>query len=68
VTSVKEIQAAIERLSLSDRGLLAKWFNGWNDDDWDRQMAVDFGPGGRYEEVPGRVKDEIKRGPLLDPP
>ncbi len=54
VSTVEEIQQAIEKLSLSERGKLAKWFNGWEDDDWDKQMAADFAPGGRYEHVPER--------------
>ena len=68
MSTVEEIQQAIEKLSLSERGKLAKWFNGWEDDEWDKQMAADFSPGGRYEHVPGRIDDEIKRGPLRDLP
>ena len=68
MSTVQEIQAAIEKLSLSERGRLAKWFNGWENDDWDAQMAADFGAGGRYEGVTDRVKEEIKRGPLTDLP
>lgn len=68
MSTVEEIQAAIEKLSLSERGQLAKWFNGWEDDDWDRQMATDFGPGGRYEHAPDRIDGEITRGPLRDAP
>jgi hypothetical protein len=68
VSTVEEIQQAIEKLSLSERGKLAKWFNGWEDDDWDKQMAANFAPGGRYEHVPERIDDEIKRGPLRDLP
>jgi hypothetical protein len=68
MSTVEEIQTGIEKLTLSERGRIAKWFNGWEDDDWDRQMNVDFGPGGRYEPIPERVKDEAKRGPLRDLP
>ena len=68
MSTVEEIQTAIEKLSWSERGRIAKWFNGWEDDDWDKQMAQDFGPGGRYEGVSDRVKEEIKRGPLSDLP
>ena len=57
MSTVEEIQTAIEKLSLSERGRIAKWFNGWVDDDWDKQMAKDFGPGGRYEHVPNRAND-----------
>ena len=68
MSKVEEIEQAIEALPLSERGQLAKWFNGWEDDDWDRQMATDFGPGGRHEQVPDRVREDAKRGPLLDLP
>ncbi|MEK7685496.1 MAG: hypothetical protein AAB466_08740 [Verrucomicrobiota bacterium] len=68
MSTAQEVQQAIEALSLSERAKLAKWFNGWDDDEWDRQMAADFGPGGRYEQIPKRVKEEIKRGSLLDLP
>jgi len=66
MSTVQEIQTAIEKLSLSERGQIAKWFNGWEGDDWDKQMAKDFDPGGHYEHIPDRVNDEIKRGPLAD--
>jgi hypothetical protein len=68
VSTVEEIQHAIEELTLSERGRLAKWFNGWEDDAWDQQMAKDFGPGGRYQDVPNRVREDARRGPLLDLP
>jgi hypothetical protein len=64
--TVQEIEAAIKRLSLSERAQLAKWFNGWKDDAWDQEMIKDFGPGGRYERVPERVRAEISRTPLKD--
>jgi len=68
MSTLQEIEQAIQELSLSDRAQLAKWFNGWEDDEWDRQMTQDFGPGGRHEKVPDRVREEIQRGPLLDLP
>ena len=68
MSSTEEIQIAIEKLSLSEQAQIAKWFNGWEDDDWDQQMAADFGPGGRYERVPDRINAEIKCGPLADLP
>jgi len=68
MSTTEEIQTAIEKLSLSEQGQIAKWFNGWEEDDWDKQMTADFSPGGRYERVPDRVKEEIKRGPLADLP
>ena len=68
MSTVQEIQSAIEKLSLSERAELAKWFNGWEDDEWDREMKRDFGPGGRYKKVLEQVDAEIDRGSLRDLP
>jgi hypothetical protein len=68
MSSVAEIQSAIEKLSLHERGELAKWFNGWEDDEWDKEMAGDFAPGGRLESLKDRVKQKAAAGPLLDLP
>ncbi len=68
MSTLQEIQQAIEQLSLSERAQLAKWFNGWEDDEWDQQMYRDFAKGGRYEQVPKRVQSDIEKGPLLDLP
>ncbi len=68
MSTLQEIQQAIEELPLSERSQLAKWFNGWEDDEWDQQMYRDFSKGGRYEQVPKRIQSEIEKGPLLDLP
>ena len=41
MSTVEEIKAAIEKLSLEQRAELARWFHGWKDDPWDRQMSRD---------------------------
>jgi len=68
VSTVAEIKAAVSKLSLSERAEFAKWFNDWTDDDWDRQMAADFAPGGRYESVLKEVDANIKSNNLRDLP
>jgi hypothetical protein len=68
MSTVAEIKAAVSQLSLSERAEFAKWFNGWTDDEWDRQMASDFAPGGRYQNVLEEVDSNIKANCLLDPP
>lgn len=35
MSSVDEIKAAIDRLSLTERAELEKWMHGWTDDAWD---------------------------------
>jgi hypothetical protein len=68
MSSLGEIQQAIENLSLAERAELAKWFNGWQDDEWDRQMAADFASGGRLEHLKGKVQKSIIAGSLPDLP
>lgn len=41
MSTLEEIKAAIEKLSLEERGKLARWLHGWSDDEWDRQMEAD---------------------------
>jgi len=68
MSTVAEIQSAIESLPLQERAELAKWFNGWEDDDWDKQMRRDFSPGGRLEKLKSKVQQKAAAGQLLDLP
>ena len=68
MSTVAEIKNAVANLSLSERAEFAKWFNGWEDDEWDKQVAADFAPGGRYEAVLKEVDDNIATGKLRDLP
>ena len=68
MSTVAEIKQAVTKLSLSERAEFAKWFNGWEDDEWDRQMAADFTPGGRYANVLREVDDNIQAGRLGEMP
>lgn len=62
MSTLVEIKAAVENLSVSERAEFAKWFNGWEDDAWDRQMAADFAPGGKHADVLREVDENIKAG------
>ena len=68
MSTVAEIKEAVEKLSLSERAEFAKWFNGWEADEWDRQMASDFAPGGKHEAVLKEVDSNIRSGTLRDLP
>jgi hypothetical protein len=68
VSTVTEIKQAVEKLSLSERAEFAKWFNGWEDDEWDRQMASDFAPGGKHADVLREVDGNIAGGRLDNMP
>jgi hypothetical protein len=45
--TVEMIKEAIVHLSESDRKQLAEWLEELEEEEWDRQMEVDFAPGGR---------------------
>lgn len=68
MNTVEEIKAAVSNLSPSERAKFAKWFNSWTNDEWDRQMARDFAPGGRYEGVLKAVDENTKSGNLRNLP
>ena len=46
--TVKEIKAAISKLSLEERAELTAELCGWADDEWDRQMKAD-GAAGKFQ-------------------
>jgi hypothetical protein len=68
MSTVAEIKQAVQKLSLSERAEFARWFNEWEDDDWDRQMAEDFAPGGKHAHVLREVADNAHAGKLRDLP
>lgn len=68
MSTLAEIKQAVTKLSLSERAEFAKWFNSWEDDEWDRQMAADFAPGGRHADVLREVDDNIRSGRLGNMP
>ena len=45
MSTVEEIKSAIDKLSLSERAQLERLLHGWEDDDWDRQIANDASAG-----------------------
>lgn len=68
MSAVEQIKAEVQKLSISERAEFAKWFNGWTDDEWDKEMAEDFGPGGRHESVLREVDENVRKGRLRDLP
>ena len=64
--TVDSIKDAITALSESDRHSLAAWLNEFDYDDWDKQMAKDFSPGGRGMGLVEQVKREIAEGKATD--
>jgi len=60
--TVEAIKDAIAALPTEDRHSLALWLNGLEYDDWDKQMAEDFAPGGRGWALVDRVMREVAEG------
>jgi hypothetical protein len=67
MSTVEEIKAAIEKLSIDDRARLERLLHGWADDEWDRQIAADASAG-RLDGVLERVDRAIDAGHLRDLP
>src|SRR4051812_38144968 len=61
MTTVQEIKAAIDKLSLSERAELEKILHGWEDDEWDRQMIADA-KSGKLDQLLGKVNSNIDAG------
>lgn len=67
MSTVEEIKTAIEKLSLEERGELARWLHAWKDDEWDRQM-VDDAAAGRLDGLLAGIDEDIRQGRLQDLP
>jgi hypothetical protein len=67
MSTVEEIKAAIAKLSLEQKAEIARWFHGWSDDEWDRQIADDAAAG-RLGTLLAQVDRDIKSGQLKDLP
>jgi hypothetical protein len=67
MSTVEEIKAAIEKLSLEERAELERALHGWVDDDWDRQIKADA-EAGRLDQILKEVDNDIDSGNLRDMP
>ena len=68
--TVETLKEAINELPEEERHSLAAWLNGLDYDDWDKEMARDFSPGGRGSHLVERVKREVAEGkarPMQEP-
>ena len=59
--SVKEIEAAITKLSPSDLAELAAWFASYHNQEWDRQIERDL-DAGRLDGFLAEVEAEYAKG------
>jgi hypothetical protein len=60
--TVETLKEAIAGLPDDERHTLAAWINQLDYDDWDREMATDFSPGGRGEHLVERIRREVADG------
>ena len=68
MSTVAEIKAAIDRLSLQERCELEALLHPFEDNDWDRQIAEDAKPGGKLHRLMEQSEAEFKAGKLRDFP
>jgi hypothetical protein len=66
MSTVAEIKAAIDQLAPQQRCELEALLHPWTDDDWDRQMADDAGPGGKLHERMVASRKNAQAGKLMD--
>jgi len=67
MSTVHEIKAAIDKLSLSDRAELERLLHGWIDDEWDRQIRADA-TSGKLDILLKEVDEEIDAKRLRELP
>jgi hypothetical protein len=67
MSTVAEIKSAIDQRSPQERCELEALLHPWEDDDWDRQMVTDTGPGGKLHRLM-EVSLERASGELRDIP
>ncbi len=67
MTTIDEIKAAIDHLSLRERAEVARWLHGWGDDAWDQQMQRDA-TSGKLDYLLKEVDADISSSRLEDMP
>jgi hypothetical protein len=60
--TLASIKSAIEELPEEEKGALIDWLLSLDREQWDKQIADDFSPGGRGASLLDKVDDAIDRG------
>jgi uncharacterized protein with von Willebrand factor type A (vWA) domain len=68
MSTVAEIKNVLPALTLAEREEITRFLHELDDDDWDRQMAVDANPGGKLHQLMEQAEAEAKAGKLRDFP
>ncbi|HEY1629314.1 MAG TPA: hypothetical protein VGF52_05615 [Tepidisphaeraceae bacterium] len=67
MSTVEEIKAAIDKLSLSERARLERILHEWTDDEWDQQMTQDAVEG-RLDKLISEADADIDENRLRETP
>ena len=62
MSTVQEIQAAIETLSSAQSLELERWWDAYQEKAWDKKLALDSQPGGRLSVILREVDADIDAG------
>jgi hypothetical protein len=62
VSTVQEIQVAIQTLSPDQHGELERWWDAYQEKGWDAKLAHDSKPGGRLENILREIDADIDAG------
>jgi hypothetical protein len=62
MSTVQQIEAAIQKLPRDEFWKLAKWFDDQRNEVWDREIEQDAQPGGRLDKLARQALKEIETG------
>ena len=61
MSTVEEIQTAVQRLTIEERDQLRDWFQAFEDDDWDREIAADVADG-KLDKLAAEAEKDFREG------
>jgi len=67
MSTVQEIESAIQKLPTQEFAKLSKWFDEYRDDGWDKQMGEDA-KAGRLDKLIAQVDSDMDAGRLTNFP
>jgi hypothetical protein len=67
IMSLSELKDVILQLSFEERAELNRLLYGWEQDEWDKQMAEDIAAG-RLDEIIARAEADLKAGRVRELP
>lgn len=65
MSTVRELEAAVQKLSPEDRAAFRAWFTEFDAEEWDRQMAADAAAG-RLDWLVAEAREDSRQGRRTD--